>query len=111
MKNSRNNFGSIYDKENKRVIFLNQIVVFGGQSGNNFLNKIEYFDILSQNWFSIPLKMKRNNAFFSFVKLDDYRVLIIGGHDGEKYLKSVYEIDLEHETIQDYEDLKTERFF
>jgi IMP cyclohydrolase len=55
--------------------------------------------------------MKRNNAFFSFVKLDDYRVLIIGGHDGEKYLKSVYEIDLEHETIQDYEDLKTERFF
>ena len=44
-------------------------------------------------WYKMELKLKTKNAYFSYVKIDTHKVLIIGGHDGKNYLKTVYEID------------------
>lgn len=87
------------------------MVAFGGKCRGKEVDTIEYFMANSNQWYPMELRLKKKNCYFSHVQLDDKRVLVIGGHDGKKYLKTVYEINFDKDEIVDYEDLHKERQF
>jgi N-acetylneuraminic acid mutarotase len=63
------------------------------------MSSIEQFHILHNRWSISSLSLPTPTAYFSFVQTSEQKVLIIGGHDGKKYLDNVYEIDFENTQI------------